>query len=86
MAERAIRVERRAAEGIQGFGERIYRLRTGLGLSMGEVAEIAGVARCMVSKWECGYSLPALECIPPLCTLFGVTADYLIEGLEVHNG
>lgn len=39
------------------LSERIAALRTGLGMSQGDVAERLEVSRQSVSKWETGVSL-----------------------------
>ena len=59
--------------------EKIYTLRTRLGLSQEELAEKLGVSRQSVSKWETGQSLPDLEKIIKLADLFGVSVDELVR-------
>ena len=41
--------------------EKIYHLRTEKKLSQGDLAEILGVSRQSVSKWETGASVPDLD-------------------------
>ena len=59
--------------------EKIYTLRTRLGLSQEELAEKLGVSRQSVSKWETGQSVPDLEKIIKLSDLFGVSVDELVR-------
>lgn len=62
--------------------EKIYTLRTRLGLSQEELAEKLGVSRQSVSKWETGQSVPDLEKIIKLSDLFGVSVDELVREEE----
>lgn len=61
------------------LSERIAALRTGLGMSQGDVAEKLEVSRQSVSKWETGQSVPDLDKIIKLADLFGVTVDALVR-------
>lgn len=62
--------------------ERIQRLRKAKGLSQEELAEIVGVSRQAVSKWESNQSTPDLDKIIILSDYFDVTTDYLLKGIE----
>lgn len=62
--------------------EKIYTLRTRLGLSQEELAEKLGVSRQSVSKWETGQSVPDLEKIIKLADLFGMSVDELVREEE----
>lgn len=57
--------------------ENIYRLRTSQELSQESLAELLGVSRQSVSKWETGTSVPDLDKLIKLCDIFGVTLDEL---------
>lgn len=61
------------------LSEKIVSLRTGLGMSQGDVAEKLEVSRQSVSKWETGQSVPDLDKIIKLADLFGVTVDELVR-------
>ena len=65
------------------LGERIHTLRTARGLSQGDVAEALDVSRQSVSKWETDSSVPELEKLLGLSSLFGVTLDELVRGEDV---
>lgn len=65
------------------LGERIHTLRTARGLSQGDVAEALDVSRQSVSKWETDGSVPELEKLLGLSSLFGVTLDELVRGEAV---
>ena len=59
------------------LAERIFALRTKMGLSQEELAEQLAVSRQSVSKWETGQSVPDLDKLIKLADLFGVTLDEL---------
>jgi len=60
--------------------ERIRELRKSKGLSQEQLAEMLGVSRQAVSKWESGQSLPEVEKLIAMGELFGVTIDYILKG------
>jgi transcriptional regulator with XRE-family HTH domain len=43
------------------IGKRLRELREGKGLSQGDIEERASLARCYVSRVECGHTLPELK-------------------------
>ena len=61
------------------LGEKIAQLRRKNGWSQEELADKMGVSRQAVSKWESGQTMPDLERILRLSSLFGVTIDYLLK-------
>ena len=61
------------------LSDRILELRTGMGLSQGDLADRLEVSRQSVSKWETGQSVPDLDKIIKLADLFGVTVDELVR-------
>lgn len=61
------------------FSEKITYQRKKNGWSQEELAEKMHVSRQAVGKWETGTSVPDLEKILQLATLFGVTTDYLLK-------
>ena len=60
--------------------ERIQELRKGKGLSQEQLADVLNVSRQAVSKWESGQSLPDVERLIAMSTLFEVTVDYILKG------
>ncbi|MDR0490078.1 MAG: helix-turn-helix domain-containing protein [Oscillospiraceae bacterium] len=60
--------------------ERIQELRKGKGLSQEQLADVLGVSRQAVSKWESGLSLPEVEKLIAMSILFEVTIDYILKG------
>ena len=64
------------------IGERIQKLRKESGMSQEGLADVIGVSRQAVSKWESGQSLPDTEKIVLMCEHFGVSSDYILRGTE----
>ena len=61
------------------FAEKIQKLRKQKGISQEELAEILGVSRQSVSKWESGTSMPEIEKIVELSRIFSASTDYLLK-------
>lgn len=64
------------------IADRIQYLRKQKGLSQEELAEMVGVSRQSVSKWESEQSIPDLEKIIIMSDIFEVTTDYILKGVE----
>ena len=62
------------------ISERLYNLRKDKNLSQEELANVLGVSRQTISKWETGESTPDFDKIIPLCDFYGITSDELISG------
>ena len=60
--------------------ERIQALRKEKGLSQEQFADVLGVSRQAVSKWEMGQSMPEIDKLIAMSQLFGVTIDYILKG------
>jgi len=60
------------------FGEKLYALRKKNGLSQQAVAEALQVSRQAVSRWELGTSVPTMENLAALSSLYAVPVDELI--------
>ena len=61
------------------LSEKIILLRKRNGWSQEELAERLNVSRQSISKWESGQSVPELDKILQLSSIFGVTTDYLLK-------
>ena len=61
------------------LADKIIRLRKKNGWSQEELADKMNVSRQAVSKWEGAQTIPDLDKILQLSTLFGVTTDYLLK-------
>ena len=60
-------------------GERITQLRKQSGLSVREVQDIFGFATPQaIYKWQQGVTLPAIDNLVVLATLFGVKVDDIL--------
>lgn len=64
------------------LGETIFRLRTEKSLSQGNLAEMLGVSRQSISKWENNSAVPDLDKIIKLSEIFEVSLDELVKGEE----
>ena len=61
------------------LADKIIKLRKKKGWSQEELADVMGVSRQAVSKWESGQTVPDIDKILKLSELFGVTTDYLLK-------
>lgn len=61
------------------FADKLIKLRKNNGWSQEELAELMGVTRQSVSKWEGAQSIPDLEKIIKLSELFTVSTDFLLK-------
>lgn len=61
------------------FADKIIKLRKKNGWSQEELANKLGVSRQAVSKWEAAQTVPDLNRIIELASLFCVTTDYLLK-------
>ncbi|MCL2397936.1 MAG: helix-turn-helix domain-containing protein [Defluviitaleaceae bacterium] len=64
------------------FGEKVAALRKQRGFSQEELANMMIISRQAISRWEQGESIPEIENIVQLSTIFGVTTDYLLKDGE----
>ncbi|MPL98136.1 hypothetical protein SDC9_44334 [bioreactor metagenome] len=64
------------------ISDRIQNLRKTRGISQEELADIIGVSRQAVSKWESEQSTPDLDKVIMLSDYFEVTTDYFLKGIE----
>ena len=48
-------------------------------MSQEKLAQLLGVSRQSVSKWQLGQSLPEIDKIIQLSNIFEVTTDYLLK-------
>lgn len=64
------------------LNEKIIYYRRRARYSQQTLADLMGVSRQSVSKWETGESLPEISKLPQLARLFGVTTDHLLSEEE----
>lgn len=60
------------------FRQNLIRLRDKNGLSQEQLAEMLGVSRTAVAKWEAGHGMPKLKNIVILAKLFEISLDELL--------
>lgn len=64
------------------LSERIQDLRKTKCMSQEELANLMGVSRQAVSKWESEQSVPELDKIILMSEIYGVSCDYILKGIE----
>lgn len=67
------------------LNEKILYCRKKAGLSQLDLADLLGVSRQSVSKWETGEANPEVTKIPQLAEAFGVSADWLLSEEEPED-
>lgn len=67
------------------IGDKILKYRKLKGYSQEDIANNLNVSRQTVSKWETNQSTPDFNKIIPLCKLFGISADELLDMDEFDN-
>lgn len=67
------------------LSEKILTLRKSRDLTQEQLAEQLNVSRQSVSKWESGQSIPEIEKIMLLSSIFDVTTDYLLKPSEIDE-
>ena len=66
--------------------QKIVQLRMSKGISQEQLAEILGVSRQSVSKWEMGQMLPQIDKVLQLAEFFNVSTDELLrEKIDISN-
>ncbi len=64
------------------IAERLQELRKRSGYSQEQVAEMLGLSRQAISKWESGQGKPEIDNIVKLTEIYNVSADYILLGTE----
>ena len=66
------------------LSEKLQKLRNKYHYSQEEIADICGVTRQSVSKWESNIALPEIEKLIILSNLFNISIDVLLkENLDI---
>lgn len=60
------------------FDERIKELRLSLGLNQVQFARKLFITKQCVSNWENGNIQPSIDMLIKICSVFNVSADYLL--------
>lgn len=64
------------------LGNKLLELRKKKGISQEEAADILGVSRQTVSKWETGLSTPEFDKIKSIADLYEVSINELVTGIK----
>jgi len=64
------------------LGERIKEQRSKNGFSQEKIAELVGISRQAVTKWETGQSVPSMANLMTLSEIFGVSLGELTGGIN----
>ena len=68
---------------MDGFGERLRRLRKERDITRGQLAEVIGVVPSAVGKYErIPQSYPSVEALMKIADYFDVSIDYLLRGVQ----
>ena len=68
---------------MDGFGERLKRLRKDCDITQGQLAEAIGVVPSAVGKYErIESSYPSVEALIKIADFFNVSIDYLLRGVK----
>ena len=72
---------------MDGFGERLKRLRKDSDMTQGQLAEQIGVVPSAVGKYErLEASYPSIETLIKIADFFNVSLDYLLRGKKYSPG
>lgn len=66
------------------FPDKLQKLRKEKGLSQEQLAELLGVSRQAISKWESGAAYPEMANLIALSEIFGVTIDSMIKDTDIR--
>ena len=61
------------------IGQKIILLRNSMGISQEKLAELLGVSRQSVSKWEMDHTIPQIDKILQIADIFSISCDELIR-------
>ena len=67
---------------MMNIADRIQNLRKTKGVSQEQLADVVGVSRQAVSKWESEQTIPDLDKVVIMSEYFGVTTDFILKGIE----
>ena len=61
------------------FSENFKNARINCGLSQQQLADLLGMNRYAISKYETGIGLPHAKTLQKICEIFDITMDSLFE-------
>lgn len=69
------------------LGDKLAKMRREHNYTQEQFADILGVSRQSVSKWESGVAYPETDKLVKICQLFGCSTDYLLlDGVKEQSG
>lgn len=63
---------------MEHIGKKIKELRVEIKITQKELAKLVGKSPTAVASWEQGLSEPCVNDLRALCSIFEVSADYLL--------
>jgi transcriptional regulator with XRE-family HTH domain len=70
----------------QRIGERIRRARQRARLTQPQLAQLLGVSKGIISRWESGQARPSLDRLEPLAKLLGVSLEKMLGFSTAEEG
>ncbi|WP_379133821.1 helix-turn-helix transcriptional regulator [Paenibacillus sp. sgz500958] len=67
------------------FADKLQTYRKQKGMSQENLADVIGVSRQAVSKWESGQSYPEMDKMIALSELFAVSLDHLVKNIPLTD-
>lgn len=67
------------------IGKRIYQIRKEKNLSQEELANLIGVSRQIVSKWESDQSVPLVDKLKKMSEVLGVSYEEILQKTEYQD-
>lgn len=64
------------------MAERLQELRRKANYSQEQIADMLGISRQAISKWESGQGKPEIDNIIKLTDIYDVSSDYILLGKE----
>lgn len=68
------------------FAQKLQQIRKERGMSQEQLAEVIGVSRQAISKWESGTAMPDSDNLVTISNYFGVTIDSLLKPEPAEQG
>ena len=70
---------------VSRMAEFIRSLRESKNLTQEQLGDMINVSRSLISKWETGSKIPAVDCLTALAKVFDITVDEIIYGERKNN-
>lgn len=67
------------------LGEQLQEVRKDKRLTQKQLGEVLGVGARMVSRYECGDSLPTAQALITMSELFNVNIDFLLDRTRIRT-